>query len=92
MPHIILNKQKLLNRIKRIRGQVDGVAKALQQDHDCMRILQTLTSCHGAMKSLMTEIIEDHVRSHVVDPKEKPTFQQSKAAEELIDIIKSYLK
>ena len=40
----------------------------------------------------MAEIIEDHVRSHVVDPHNKPTSQQSQAAEELIEVVKSYLK
>ena len=92
MPHIIKDKQKLLNRIRRIRGQVDGIEKSLQDDQDCVTTLQTLVACHGALKSLMAEIIEDHVRSHVVDSKEKPTSQQSQAAEELIEVVKSYLK
>jgi DNA-binding FrmR family transcriptional regulator len=92
MPHIIRDKQKLLNRTKRIRGQVDAIEKALQEDQDCIATLQTLVACHGAMKSLMSEIIEDHVRSHVVDPADQPTAKQSAAAEELIEVIRSYLK
>ncbi len=92
MVHIVSDKQKLLNRIRRIGGQVSGVEKALQDDQDCVTTLQTLVACHGAMKSLMAEIIEDHVRSHVVDPNDKPTSQQSQAAEELIEVVKSYLK
>ena len=92
MTHIIRNKQKLLNRVNRIGGQVDAMRKAIEADQDCATTLQTLVACHGAMKSLMAEIIEDHVRSHVVDPNEKPTSQQSQAAEELIEVVKSYLK
>lgn len=92
MPHVISDKQKLLNRVRRIRGQVDGIEKALQDDQDCVTTLQTLVACQGALKALMGEIIEDHVRSHVVDKKDKPTSKQERAAEELIDVIKSYLK
>ncbi len=92
MPHIIHDKQKLLNRIRRIRGQVDSIEKSIESDQDCVTTLQTLVACHGALKSLMAEIIEDHVRSHVVDPHNKPTSQQSQAAEELIEVVKSYLK
>ncbi len=92
MAHVINDKQKLLNRVRRIRGQVDAIEKALQENQDCVTTLQTLVACQGAMKALMGEIIEDHVRTHVVDAKEKPTSKQSQAAEELIDVVKSYLK
>lgn len=92
MTHVISDKQKLLNRVRRIRGQVDAIEKALGENQDCVTTLQTLVACQGAMKALMGEIIEDHVRSHVVDGKDKPTSKQAQAAEELIDVIKSYLK
>jgi len=71
---------------------VDAIEKAVLEDQDCVATLQTLVACQGALKALMGEIIEDHVRSHVVDKKDKPTSKQAQAAEELIDVIKSYLK
>jgi hypothetical protein len=40
----------------------------------------------------MAEILEDHIRLHVLDPQRRPTAEQSEAAEELVDVIKSYLK
>lgn len=91
MAHIISDKQKLLNRIRRIRGQVDGIERALEEDQDCVQTLQTLVACHGALKGLMAEIIQDHIRHHVVEPGHKPTTRQSKAAEELIEVVNSYL-
>jgi hypothetical protein len=36
--------------------------------------------------------MEDHVRFHVLDPKQKPTSEQALAADELVDIIRAYLK
>jgi FrmR/RcnR family transcriptional regulator, repressor of frmRAB operon len=35
MAHTTHDKKKLLNRIKRIRGQLNGVEKALEEDRDC---------------------------------------------------------
>jgi DNA-binding FrmR family transcriptional regulator len=92
MAHIIRDKKKLLNRVRRIRGQVEAVERALDQEQDCFTILQTIAACHGAMNSLMAEIIEGHIRFHVVNPDGQPTSEQAKAAQELIDVVKTFLK
>jgi DNA-binding FrmR family transcriptional regulator len=42
--------------------------------------------------SLMAEVIEGQILLHIVDPDKKPTSEQAKAAQDLIDVIKSYLK
>ena len=91
MAHTIRDKEKLLNRVRRIRGQVDGIAKALLDEEDCSAILQTIAACRGAINGLMAEIMEGHIRFHVVNPDRNPTSGQAKAAQELIDLIKSYL-
>jgi len=44
------------------------------------------------MNSLMAELVEDHVRFHVLDPEKKPTSEQALAADELVDIIRAYLR
>jgi DNA-binding FrmR family transcriptional regulator len=92
MAHTIRDKQKLLNRVRRIRGQVEAVEKALDQERDCSELLQTIAACRGAINSLMAEVIEGHIRFHVVDPDEKPTSKQAKAAQELMDVVKTYLR
>jgi DNA-binding FrmR family transcriptional regulator len=90
--HTIRDKQKLINRVRRIRGQLDAVEKALNEEHECFAILQTLAACRGAMNGLVAEVIEGHIRFHVVNPDEKPTSQEAKAAQQLIEIVKSYVK
>jgi DNA-binding FrmR family transcriptional regulator len=55
-------------------------------------LLQLITAARGAMNSLMAELVEDHVRFHVLDPNKKPSSEQAVAADELVDIIRSYLK
>ena len=92
MAHTIRDKKKLINRIRRIRGQIEAVEKALEQEQDCSSILQTITACRGAINSLMAEVIEGHIRFHVVDPDREPMTEQAKAVQELIDVVKAYLK
>jgi len=92
MAHTALYKQKLLTRIKKIRGQLNGVEKAIDEGHDCGEVLLTLASCRGAMNSLMAEIMEGHVRHHVLPQESQPTAEMSQAADELIEVINRYLK
>jgi FrmR/RcnR family transcriptional regulator, repressor of frmRAB operon len=92
MAHTIRDKQKLLNRVHRIRGQMEAVGKAIEAEHDCSTILHTIVACHGAINSLMAEIIEGHIRFHIVDPDHQPTSERARAAQELIDVVKAYLK
>lgn len=90
------DKKKLLARIKRIQGQLGGVAKALDQEKDCAVILQTVAACRGAINGLVREILEDHIRSHLIEEKSKSSHEHGHghetAALELIDILRSYLK
>ena len=55
-------------------------------------VLHLVVAARGAMNSLMAEIIEDHIREHVVDPSRERNSERARGAEELIDIVQSYLK
>jgi DNA-binding FrmR family transcriptional regulator len=92
MAHTVRNKEKLVLRVRRIRGQIEAVERALNTDQECSDVLQLITAARGALNSLMAELVEDHVRFHVIDPKQKPSSEQALAADELVDIIRSYLK
>lgn len=92
MAHVIRDKNKLLNRIRRIKGQVEAVERSLEEGAECAHILHTVAACRGAIDGLMAEVIEGHIRFHVVDPDHHPTSERAKAAQELIDVIKMYMK
>ena len=92
MAHTARDKEKLLHRISRIKGQVQAIEKALHEDEDCSKVLQTIAACRGAINGLMAEVLEGHVRFHVVDPRRKQNPQQSAAIEELIELVNRYLK
>ncbi len=89
MSHTSADKKKLIDRVKRIRGQIDAIERALAEEKDCSMILHHLAGCRGAMNGLMSEIVEGHIRSHIM--RGEPMVQE-KAAEDLIELVKSYLK
>jgi DNA-binding FrmR family transcriptional regulator len=91
MSHTIKEKTKLINRVRRVRGQVEALERAVEEERGCAEVLHLVVAARGAMNSLMAEIIEDHIRMHVVDPARERSAR-GKGAEELIDIVQSYLK
>lgn len=91
MAHTIRDKEKLLVRVRRIRGQVEALEKALTEEDDCSKILHLIAGSRGAMDGLMAEVLEGHIRLHVADPKAKPS-DRAQATESLIELIRSYLK
>jgi DNA-binding FrmR family transcriptional regulator len=91
MAHVLKDQQKLLNRIRRIRGQLDAVERALQQEAGCAAVLQQATACRGALDGLIAEVVEGHIREHVIDPAAPRNDSRSRAAEELVAIVHSFL-
>jgi DNA-binding FrmR family transcriptional regulator len=90
--HTTKDKAKLSSRVRRIRGQVEAIERALDSEHECSSVLQLITACGGALNGLMVEVLEGHIRFHVLDPKSGENSPQLEAAEELIDVVRPYLK
>jgi DNA-binding FrmR family transcriptional regulator len=88
--HTKAEKVKLLNRVRRVRGQIEAVERALEDEKGCSTVLHLIVAARGAMNSLMTEVIEDHIRLHVVDPVKDA--ERARGAEELIEAVQAYLK
>ncbi len=82
-------KTKLLKRLNRIRGQVEAMRRALDQEAGSAAILQQATACRGALDGFIAKVIEDHIRDRVVDADNRAAA--AAAAEELIGIVHSYL-
>ncbi len=92
MAHTTKDKQKLLTRIRRIRGQVEAIERAIDGEEECSGVLQLMAACRGALNGLMAEIMEGHVRFHVLTPDQAEDSAQVQAAEELIEVVRTYLK
>ena len=92
LAHIIRDKKKMLNRVRRLRGQVEAIETAIENEADCSDILHTIAACRGAFNSLMMEVLDGHIRFHVVDPDQSPASPKARATQELIDVLRAYLK
>ena len=92
MAHTTRDKQKLLARLRRIRGQIDGIERALNGEADCDQIMHLIAGARGAMAGLMAEVVEDHVRWHLVDAAKYPEALDRDAAEKLLEVVRTYLK
>jgi len=92
MTHTIQHKRKLLARVRRIRGQVEAIERALENGSGCEQVMHLIAGARGAMAGLMAEVVEDHVRTHLVDEGKHPHALNHAAAEQLLDVVRSYLK
>lgn len=92
MAHTAREKTKLLNRVRRLRGQVEAIERALEEEAGCTQVLQLIAATRGAINGLMGEVMEDHVREHVASPSITDEAERARGAEELIDVIRTYLK
>jgi DNA-binding FrmR family transcriptional regulator len=84
-------QQKLVARIKRIRGQVDSIERSLTGGDECADILMLLANVRGGINSLMAEVLEDHIRLHLLSP-ERTTANPHQLAEDMIELVRAYLK
>jgi DNA-binding FrmR family transcriptional regulator len=92
MTHTVRQKQKLLARVRRMKGQVEAIERALEKEAGCEQVMHLIAGVRGAMAGLMAEVVEDHVRTHLVDPVAHPGVLNAEAAEQLLDVVRTYLK
>lgn len=92
MSHTAREKTKLLSRVRRIRGQVEALERALEAEKGCAEVLHQIAAVRGAMNGLMVEVIEDHIQTHIASPLLESDAERSKGADELIEVIRTYVK
>jgi len=88
MSHLAKEKLELVSRCKKIIGQMESVLRGLEEDAHCAEVLQRLSAARGAINSLMGELMEDHIRNHMP----RKTKSSAEAAEDLVEIVRTYLK
>ena len=92
--HTVRNQKKLLDRVRKIKGQIEGLERLIGagKDEDMSLILQTVASSRGALNALMCELIEGHVREHILGDRDVSQREREQAVEDVIDVIQRYLK
>ena len=92
MSHTIRQKTKLLNRVRRIRGQVDAIERALEAEAGCEQVMHVIAACRGALNGLLGEVVEEHIQSHLVEPLKDRDAPAAEAAEQLKDVFRGYFR
>ena len=90
MAHTIREKTKLLGRVRRLRGQMEAVERALEAEAPCGEVLQLLASIRGALAGLTGEVMEDHLHEHIVHAADDK--QRARAADELAEALRTYIR
>lgn len=91
MSHILKDQQKLLARIRRIKGQTESLERSLKSGTECMKILQQVAAVRGAVNGLMSELLEGHIRAHFLS-ESATSEQRENDMEEIVAVIRSYMK
>ncbi|MDW6021808.1 metal/formaldehyde-sensitive transcriptional repressor [Mesorhizobium sp. BAC0120] len=90
MSHLVTQKPKLLARVRRLRGQLDAVERALEADIGCADVLMLVASMRGAINGLTAELMEEHLREHVLSAPDDAA--RATGVAELGEVIRTYLK
>ncbi len=90
MAHVTQHRRKLLGRLRRIGGQVSALEKALQTDIDCAAVLTQIAAVRGAVQGLMMEVLEDHLREHVVGEARRPRRARELSA--VTSLMRTFVK
>ncbi len=89
MSHTVREKRKLLARIRRIKGQVEAIERALESEAGCDEVMHLIAGMRGATSGLMAEVIEDHIRAHLMN---RDDAHGGDAADLLVETIRTYVR
>ena len=92
MTLVAIEKQKLLNRVRRLRGQVDAIERAVIADEECGDLMRLIAATRGAINGMMAEVVNGHIRTHIIDPNRTPSQAERDAAVELVDVLRTYIR
>jgi FrmR/RcnR family transcriptional regulator, repressor of frmRAB operon len=91
MPHSPADKKKALARVRRIRGQLDALERALDAGAECAPVLQQLAAVRGAINGLMSEVLESHLRETLARSPSDP-HPQDAGIDAAVALVRSYLR
>ncbi|OYD08920.1 transcriptional regulator [Paludifilum halophilum] len=83
-------RNQLLNRLKRIEGQIRGLQNMVEEDRYCMDVLVQITATHSALKQVGYSLLERHTRtclSQAIQSGEGDEY-----IDELMKVVKQFAK
>jgi DNA-binding FrmR family transcriptional regulator len=91
MPHTIRDRKPLLARVRRIKGQLVALEAELEAGGECSAVLQQIAAVRGAVGGLMSQVMEGHIRDHLVSP-ELSAEDRARDMEQVLAALRSYLR
>lgn len=87
-PRTNKEKEQVINRLKRIEGQVRGIQNMVENDRYCMDILIQLSAIQSALKKVGFSILERHTKTCVAHSIKNG--DQDNLVDELLEVIQQY--
>ncbi len=91
MPHSPEEKKRVLTRVRRMRGQLDALERALEAGADCAPVLQQIAALRGAVNGLMAGVLESHLREELAQASATPAQRQA-SIDDAVALVRSYLR
>ncbi len=88
--HTVHHKKKLVARVRRVKGQIEAVERALIAEHGCEEVVRTIAAARGAINALAAEVLCDHLEHHLAAPGISGR-ERSAAANELVRVIRQFV-
>jgi DNA-binding FrmR family transcriptional regulator len=88
--HTVRHKKKLVARIRRVKGQIEAVERALTEERGCEEVVRTIAAARGAINALAAEVLCDHLEDHVAAPR-TPKDERAAAAGELARVLREFV-
>jgi DNA-binding FrmR family transcriptional regulator len=85
-------KKKAAQKLKTVRGQIDGIIKMIEEDRYCVDISTQILSAIGLLKKANIDVLNSHLRSCVKDAILEGEAEGEEKIEEIINIIDKYIK
>jgi DNA-binding FrmR family transcriptional regulator len=84
-------KQRALNRLRRIEGQIQGVHRMVEEEKYCVDILLQISAIQGALEQVAKILMARHIESCVLDSvKAGSQRERARKIEELIEVCSRY--
>ncbi|MFM0351580.1 formaldehyde-responsive transcriptional repressor FrmR [Paraburkholderia sp. RL17-347-BIC-D] len=91
MPHSPQDKKLVITRVRRLRGQVDALERALEAGAECAPVLQQIAATRGAVNGLMAGVLESHLREEFSNAANL-NGDANASIDGVIDLVRTYLR
>ena len=86
-------KDKLIQRLRRIEGQLRGVQEMLEEERDCREIMQQLSAVHAAVQGASRMFLQEYATACLVELDDEPLpgssrrEKRAKVIQEMINLL-----